>query len=171
MRSPKAIPTLRADHLTCNTTKQRRGFWGSAVVYKSQFADCASYLPRTRARRAYRRVADRHVGVNSPRSQETPVRSPLLLLKRLNRGNTLIEGCLSTTDLNESIFHWIRGNHGWRQDMRIASEASDQTMAAERASSRDVLTSCRGMSWKPVMEQSSGTRSAVNIYRTSSRGK
>jgi hypothetical protein len=46
----------------------------------------------------------------------------------LNKGNTPIEGCLSTTDLNESIFHWIRGNRGWRQDMRIASETSEQTI-------------------------------------------
>ena len=127
--------------------------------------------PRTRARRANRRVADRHVGVNSPRSQETPMRSPLLLLKRLNKGNTLIEGCLSTTDLNESIFHWIRGNHAGAKICELRQRPATRLSAAERASSRRVLTSCRAMSWKPVMEQSSGTRSAVNIYRTSSRGK
>jgi hypothetical protein len=39
-------------------------------------------------------------------------------LKRLNKGNTLIDGCLSTTDPKESIFQWIRGNRGRREDMR-----------------------------------------------------
>ena len=56
---------------------------------------------------------------NSPEiSRNSNEESIFLLLKRLNKGNTLIEGCLSTIDVDESIFQWTRGNRGWRQDMR-----------------------------------------------------
>jgi hypothetical protein len=128
--------------------KQRRAFCGSAVVFKSQFADCASYLPENPGPSCISGVADRHVGANSPRSHETPVRSPFPLLKRLNKGNTLIEDNLSTTDLNESIFQWIRGNRGCAKICGVvdANGVRDQRSdsAAERAFSPSALTSFRG---------------------------
>jgi hypothetical protein len=61
-------------------------------------------------------------------SRNSNKKSIFLLLKRLNKGNTLIEGCLSTTDLNESIFKWSRGNRGRRNSHRHAACLGDQTI-------------------------------------------
>jgi hypothetical protein len=48
-------------------------------------------------------------------------------LKRLNKGNTLTDGCLSTTDPKESLFQWIRGNRGRREDMRMSMRIAPVT--------------------------------------------
>jgi hypothetical protein len=96
-------------------------------------------------------------------------------LKRLNKGNTLIDGCLSTTDPKESIFQWIRGNRGQREDMRgvdgeLRQRPATRLSAAERAFSPHALTSCRETSWKPMMGAVQWYPERCDIYLTSSTG-